>query len=141
VVLICVLANDALASHYLMGKRFDLRIDHNGLFDQPTLNVRQSRWLEFLYEYDFDIKHIKGKENKVVDALSNRVHEMYATAISMYQIDLKGKFSKARKVNLQYMKLVTKIQQDKMQHKVEDYELGNDGIILYRNRIYVPNSH
>jgi hypothetical protein len=41
--------------HYLMGKRFELRIDHNGLkylFDQPNLNARQSRWLEFLSEYD-----------------------------------------------------------------------------------------
>jgi hypothetical protein len=50
--------------HYLMWKRFELRIDHNGLkylFDQPTLNARKSRWIEFLSEYDFDIKHIKGK--------------------------------------------------------------------------------
>jgi hypothetical protein len=34
--------------HYLMGRRFELRTDHNGLkylFDQPTLNTRQSRWL------------------------------------------------------------------------------------------------
>jgi hypothetical protein len=71
--------------HYLIGKRFELRTDHNGLkylFDQPTLNARQTRWLEFLSEYDFDIKHIKGKENKVVDALSRRVHEMHATTIS-----------------------------------------------------------
>jgi hypothetical protein len=50
--------------HYLMGKRFELRTYHNGLkylFDQPTLNARKSRWLEFLSEYDFDIKNIKGK--------------------------------------------------------------------------------
>jgi hypothetical protein len=50
--------------HYLMGKRFKLRTDHNGLkylFDQPTLNARQIRWLEFMCEYDFAIKHIKGK--------------------------------------------------------------------------------
>ena len=50
--------------HYLMGRRFELRTNHNGLkylFDKPTLNARQSRWLEFLFEYDFDIKHIKGK--------------------------------------------------------------------------------
>ena len=60
-----------------MGKQFELRTDHNGLkylFDQPNLNARQSRWLEFLREYDFDIKHIKGKENKVVDALRRNVH-------------------------------------------------------------------
>jgi hypothetical protein len=67
--------------HYLMGRRFELRTDHNVLkylFDQPTLNARKIRWLEFLCEYDFDIKHIKGKENKVADALSRRVHELHA---------------------------------------------------------------
>jgi hypothetical protein len=40
-----------------MGKMFEMRKDHNGmkyLFDHPTLNVRHSRWLEFLSEYDFD---------------------------------------------------------------------------------------
>jgi hypothetical protein len=50
--------------HYLMGKRSELRKKHNGmryLFDEPTLNARQRRWLEFFCEYDFDIKHIKGK--------------------------------------------------------------------------------
>ena len=40
------------------------------MFDQQNLNVRQDRWLAFLSEYDFEIEHIKGKENKVVDALS-----------------------------------------------------------------------
>jgi hypothetical protein len=47
--------------------------------------------LKFLCEYDFDIKHIKGKENKAVDALSKRVHKLHATTISMYQTDIKGK--------------------------------------------------
>jgi hypothetical protein len=56
--------------NYLIGKKFELRVDHIGLkylFEQPTSNARKTRWLEFLSEYDFDIKHIKGKENKVVD--------------------------------------------------------------------------
>jgi hypothetical protein len=73
---------------HLMGKRFELRTDHNGLkylFDQPTLIARQSRWLEFLSEYEFDIKHMKGKENNVANALNKRVHELHATTISMYQ--------------------------------------------------------
>ena len=46
--------------HYLMCRIFQLRTDHCG-FDQPTLNARQGRWLEFLCEFDFEIKHIKGK--------------------------------------------------------------------------------
>jgi hypothetical protein len=39
-------------------------IDHSGLkylFDQPKLNARQARWMEILSEFDFNIKHIKGK--------------------------------------------------------------------------------
>jgi hypothetical protein len=77
-----------------MGRKFELRTNHSGmkyLFRHPTLNVIQTRWLEFLNEYDIDIKHIKGKENKVVDALNRRVHEMHATTISMYSSYLKDK--------------------------------------------------
>jgi hypothetical protein len=95
--------------HYIMGMRFELRTYHNGLeylFDQPTLNSRKSRWLEFLCEYDFDSKHIKGKEKKVVDALSRRVHELHAMAISMYQTDIKGRILEAANAYLQYMELV-----------------------------------
>jgi ribonuclease HI len=99
--------------HYLMGKRFELRTDHKGLkylFDQSTLNDRKITWLEFLCEYDFDIKHIKGKENKVVDALRRKVHELHATAISMYRTKIKDKILEAANVDLQYRGLVAKLQ-------------------------------
>jgi hypothetical protein len=39
--------------HYLMGMKFEIRTNHCGLkhlFGHPTLNVRQTRWLEFLSE-------------------------------------------------------------------------------------------
>ena len=70
-----------------MGKKFDLRIDHCGmkcLFGHPTLNARQTRWMEFLSEYDLEIKHIKGKENQVVDALNRRSYEVHVASIIMY---------------------------------------------------------
>jgi hypothetical protein len=127
-----------------MGRKFELRTDHNGLkylFDQPTLNARQSRCLEFLSEYDFDIKHIKGKENKVADALSRRVHKMHATSISMYQSDLKPKILEAGKSYLQYKELEEKLQQGNLKQKIEEYKLDNDEIFMYRGRIYVPNSN
>ena len=53
--------------NYLMRRKFELRIDHCGLkylFDQPNLNSRKARWLEFLCEFDFEIKHIKVKETR-----------------------------------------------------------------------------
>jgi hypothetical protein len=75
-----------------MGKKFELRTNHIGLkyvFEQSTLNARKTRWLEFLSEYDFDIDHMKGKENTFANALSRRVHLMHATTVSMHQSDLK----------------------------------------------------
>jgi hypothetical protein len=128
--------------HYLMGRRFELRMDHNDLkylFDHPTLNARQSRWLEFLCAYGFDIKNIKGKENKAVDALKIRVHELHVAAISMYQTYIKGIILEVANGDFQYMELVTKLKQGKMLQKVEDYKLEANGTLMYKNIIYVPN--
>ena len=75
-----------------MGGIFELRTDPCGLkylFDQPTLNARQARWMEFLCEFDFQIKHIKGKENKVVDVLNRKVQEMHVASLSIFQSDLR----------------------------------------------------
>ena len=59
------------------------------MLDQPNLNAKQARWLAFLSEYDFEIKHIKGKENKVVDALSRNAKLNFTAAFSTYTTDLK----------------------------------------------------
>ena len=59
-----------------MGRRFQLRTNHCGLkyfFDHPALNARQARWLEFLCEFYFEIKHMKEKDNKVADVLNRKV--------------------------------------------------------------------
>ena len=75
-----------------MDRRFEIKIDHCGLkylFDQPTLNARQARLLEFLCEFDFEIKHIKGKENKVAGALSRKVQEMHVASLSIFQSELR----------------------------------------------------
>jgi hypothetical protein len=78
--------------HYLIGRKFVLMTDHNGLkhlFDQPHLNSKQARWLDFLSEYDFEIRHIKGKENKVADALSRSMQVIHMETISICESNLK----------------------------------------------------
>ena len=61
--------------HYLIGRSFILKTDHQSLqyiFTQRDLNARQRRWSEYMSECDFNISYIKGKENVVADALSRR---------------------------------------------------------------------
>ena len=50
--------------YYLMGSKFILLIDNSGvrhLFSQHDLNVRQERWFSLFSEFDFEVRHIKGK--------------------------------------------------------------------------------
>ena len=78
--------------HYLLGRKFVLMTDHCGLrhlFDQPKLNARQARWMALLSEFDFEIKHFKGKENKVVDALSRSMKTIHLAAMSTYKTNIR----------------------------------------------------
>lgn len=50
--------------HYLIGRLVTLKTNHHSLqylFSQPILNTRQSRWVEFLAEFDEKIDYIKVK--------------------------------------------------------------------------------
>jgi hypothetical protein len=128
--------------HYLMGKKLELRNDHSGLeysFEQPTLNVKQTRWVEFLSEYDFDIKHIKGKENKVDDALNRRIHLMHATTISMHSSDIKSKILDIVVTGQHYLQVKESLQQENIRHKFKEYK-KKDGVLMHKNRICVHSS-
>jgi uncharacterized protein YaiI (UPF0178 family) len=73
--LAAVMLDLKLWRHYLVGRNFELKTDHQSLkhlFTQRDPNARQRQWSEFMSEYDFGISYIKGKENLVADALSRR---------------------------------------------------------------------
>ncbi|GBP03515.1 Retrovirus-related Pol polyprotein from transposon 17.6 [Eumeta japonica] len=58
---------------YIYGRKFNLETDHQPLTWLSKLkepNAKLTRWRLRLQEYDYDIKHTKGRENKVADALS-----------------------------------------------------------------------
>ena len=125
-----------------MGRIFELRTGHCGmkyLFDQPTLNARQARWLEFLCEFDFEIKHIKWKENKLLDALSKKVHEMHLESLSIFQSDLRQHIINHDVEDEMYVQIKDKSQQQIIEKRYEGYKLDEDGILTYKGRIYIPN--
>ena len=45
--------------------------------------------MTLLSEFDFEIKHIKGKENRVVDALSRSIKMIHLAAVSAYEMNVR----------------------------------------------------
>ena len=78
------------------------------LFDQKTLNERQARWLTILSEYDFEIKHIKGKKNIVADALRQQQKKIHSVLISNYEYEFKTFLKEASNNDEQYKNWVEK---------------------------------
>jgi hypothetical protein len=59
--------------HYLVPKEFVFYSDNQALqfiTRQEKLNQRHAKWIEFMQNFTFVIKHVFGNANKVVDALS-----------------------------------------------------------------------
>ena len=102
---------------YLTGKRFELRNDHNGLkhlFRKPQFISRQIRWLEILVDYDFEFKHIKGKENKVANVPNKGAHVMHDIAIIIYKFDIKIRILEDRNSYHQYKEIKIILQKGKV---------------------------
>src|SRR6201986_69752 len=57
----------------LIGNKINIVTDHRALEfckTQRRPSSRQSRWIEYLSRFDFDIQYVKGSSNKVADSLS-----------------------------------------------------------------------
>jgi hypothetical protein len=127
---------------YLMGRRFVLMIDHCGLrhlFDQPILNARRARWMSLLSEFDFEIKHIKGNENRVVYALSRSIKMIHLATISTFEMDIRERVRNAQETDAFFKTVTSYIIQEPTGMKYEGYQMLEEGLWTYKNRLYIPN--
>ena len=88
------------------------------VFDPQNLNARQARWLAFLSEYDFEIKHIKGKENKVADASSINAIMNFIASISSYKTEFNDKLEEWIKMDKELEKISTQNGPHKENNKI-----------------------
>ena len=95
--------------------------------------------MKFLSEYDFEIKHIKGKENQAIGALKRRAHEVHVESISMYISNIKYQIIASENSNQHYLEIKETLQKCIFQHKFNSYELKEDGILMYKGKVYVSN--
>ncbi|GJT16719.1 putative reverse transcriptase domain-containing protein [Tanacetum coccineum] len=75
--------------HYLYGVKFIIYTDHRSLqyfLEKKDPNMRQQRWLDLLKDYDYKIRYHPGKENVVVDALSQKEREKVTRIHSLQMI-------------------------------------------------------
>ena len=127
--------------HYLMGRKLLLETDNmnlNYLFDQPDMNARKGIWLCFLSEYHFELKHIKGKENKVSDALSRRTHMIYEVTLSQMDAYFHEKIRTENKVDPFYVEIFKKVQEDRLFQQQKEYKVDDSGLLWSKDRLYVP---
>ena len=123
--------------HFLLGHKFELHSDHRSLqyiFTQPNLNARQRQWMEFLCEYNFEVRYIQGKENMVENALSHKRHVITSMTLS---VDLKSQILQALPINSWYQEVCREIDSGRpLEGKFSDYVLESDGLLRHLRRIY-----
>ena len=150
--------------HYLYGEKCQIFTDHKSLkyfFTQKELNMRQRRWLELVKDYDCDISYHPGKANVVADAVSRKFAVMAHLTmqkplqIEMQRFDLetnpRGRVPRLSTLTIQ-SSLLDRIRSGQAadeqlaQWKKRDEAKGSvlysvsDGIVRYRDRIWVPSS-
>ena len=124
--------------HFLIYKDFVLYTDHEALKyinSQKKLSHRHGKWVSFLQQYNFVIKHKAGVENKVADALS-RVHLILTTmAVQVIGFDsLKQDYPHCRDFKVIY--------EDLMAGKQAEYAgfSIHDGYLFKGTLLCIPNT-
>lgn len=100
--------------HYLLGRGLVMMSDQSVLrylFYQLNLNGRHVWWLAMISQLDFEIKYIKGKDNRVVHYLSKKIKLIHLVAMSSYKRDLQDRIWKESQHDVRYMEIMYKLQQ------------------------------
>ena len=83
--------------------------------------------MEFLCEYDFEVKYIQGKENVVAEALSRRRHVTLSLTLS---VDLRSHILQGLLTNTWYQEVSREIDSRRpLEGKFLGYVLESDGLL------------
>ena len=75
-------------------------------------------------KYDFEIQHIKGKENKVIDALSGNARLNFTVVISTYTTDMDEQLKAGIEQDEIYQNLQAKAKENPTANLSKGYSLN-----------------
>ena len=101
------------------------------------MNSKKAIWMAFLNNFDFEVRHIKGKENKVTDALSRRTHEVYKVIMIQPKSDLMDKVKTTSTHDDKYTKLCSQIKSNEVKLKGIDFKVDLKGLLWFKDRMYM----
>ena len=91
--------------------------------------------MAFLSEFDFEVKHIKGKENKVVDVLNRINQEVYEIIVSHLEGDLLSRIKIANINDVEYGNLLNKLLTEEVNLNGTEFKVDQKGLIWFKIRI------
>ncbi|GBG69950.1 hypothetical protein CBR_g4777 [Chara braunii] len=132
--------------HYLLGRFFILRTDHQTLRwmrTQPVLSDALKRWIEVIEQYDFDPQYLKGEYNKVADALPRRP-DFSGALITEFDLtnNITQSLVEAYREDQFMSKIIRRLEAKDKKTSVE-FELVNGLLFLEKagnKRLCIPNS-
>ena len=95
--------------------------------------------MALLSEFDFEIKHIKGKENRVVDALSKSMKIIHLATVSTCETNVKERVRNAQEKYTFFQTVTSYLEQEPAGLKYEGYQMLDGGLLTYQNMIYIPS--
>ena len=82
-----------------------------------------------------EIKHIKGEENKIADALSRNACQNLNSVGSSENFDIEGLIQEVMRQDPDYEKHQKKLQKN----EIVGYTQNQKGLICNKDRLYIPN--
>ena len=95
--------------------------------------------MALLSEFDFEIKHIKGKENMVAYALSRSMKTIHLAAVSTCETDVKERIRNAQEIDTFFQTVTSYLEKEPTGIKYEGYQMIDGGLLTYKNILFIPD--
>lgn len=116
---------------HLLGRHFTIQTDQKSLrflLEQRILTPEQQKWMGKLDGYDYKITYKPGVTNKVVDALSRRMHSPCLNSICSQQTALWDDLRNLQTTDPYLLRVI----------KLAEIAPGQPYAVCFKNRVVVP---